>query len=219
MKVIIFGATGMVGAAALIECLEDPDITKVLTVGRRLTGREHPKLEEFVHEDFLDFSAAQERFADYDACLWCLGVSSAGMSEADYRRVTQHFTEAACKAMYAANPQMSVCFVSGSGSDASARGMWQRVKGDAENAVLGMGFARAHAFRPAGILPRKGVVSRVPGYRFAYDYFGWLFALLRKVAPSMVTDSDQLGRALIRVAKNGHAKPILEGVDINAVCD
>jgi uncharacterized protein YbjT (DUF2867 family) len=219
MKVIIFGATGMVGAAALIECLEDPEIEKVLTVGRRPTGRENPKLEELIHEDFLDFSSVRERFAEYDACLWCLGVSSAGMSEAEYRRITQHFTEAACKAMYVANPDMSVCFISGGGSDANARGMWQRVKGDAENSVLGMGFARAHALRPAGIVPRKGVVSRVPSYRFFYNYFGWLLTLIRKVAPGMVTDSDQLGRALIRVAKEGHAKPVLEGADINAVCD
>lgn len=217
LKVVIFGATGMIGAGALIECLEDPDVDKVLAVVRRPTGREHPRLEELIHADFLDFSSVQDRFAGFDACLFCLGVSAQGMSEADYRRITYDISVAAGEALVAANPDMRLCFISGSGTNVDSRQMWARVKGEAEQAMLGMGFESAHMFRPAGILPVKGVVSGVPSYRFMYRYFTWLIKFFGLFAPSSLTNTEDLGKALIRVARQGHAKQILEGKDINAL--
>lgn len=218
MNVIIFGATGMIGEGALIECLEDPAIERVLAVGRRPTGREHPKLEELLHEDFSDFGAVQDRFREFDACLFCLGISSAGMEEDKYRRITLEFTEAASTALVAVNSEMTMCFISGAGTDIDSETMWKRIKGEAERSVLEAGFRRAYNFRPAGIFPRKGVVSGVRSYRIAYALLGWAYPLFKLVASNQVTTTDQLGRALIAVAKGGHAKVTLEGADINSVC-
>lgn len=219
MNVIIFGATGMIGQGALIECLDDPDIENVLAVVRRPTGRTHPKLRELIHQDYLDYSEVEAEFAGYDACLYCLGISAVGMSEADYRRITYDFTVAASEALLRQSPSIRICFISGSGTSAQSRQMWARVKAEAEQALSKIAGDNAHMFRPAGILPRKGVVSGVRSYRIMYTLFGWLFPVLKWLAPNYVTTSDQLGRALVGVAREGHPKTILEGVDINAVCD
>jgi len=217
MNVVIFGATGMIGQGALLECLEDDSIEKVLAIVRRPTGHAHPKLVELIHDDFLDYSAVEERMVGYDACLFCLGISSLGMSEADYRRVTRDFAVAAGRALLRLNPGMRMCFVSGAGTDSSGRQMWARVKSEAEQALLAMPWKSAHMFRPAWITPRKGVVSRVRSYRIMYALLGWASPVLRALAPNQVTTSDHLGRAMIRVARSGHPVEILEGKDINAV--
>ncbi|MCB9764984.1 MAG: epimerase [Alphaproteobacteria bacterium] len=216
MKVILFGATGMIGAGALIECLEDDDVAQVLAVVRRPTGRTHPKLTELIISDFLDYSGVEDQLRGYDACLYALGIASAGMSEADYRRITLDFAVAAGEALLRANPGMRLCFISGAGTDLHSRQMWARVKGEAEQALLAMPWTSAHMFRPALILPRKGVNSGVRSYRILYATLGWAFSLLKAVAPAYITTTEELGRALIHVARDGHPKSILEGADIHA---
>lgn len=219
MNVILFGATGMIGEGALIECLEDPGVARVLAIVRRPTRHAgHPKLTELIHSDYADYAAVQEQLAGYDACLFCLGISSAGMSEADYRRITYDFAVAAGQALLAANPDLVMCFISGAGTDASSSTMWARVKGETEDALLAMPFSRAHMFRPGGIEPLKGVRSGVASYQFFYDWFGWAMPLLHKVAPNSMTTSVRLGQALIRVARDGGPK-VLEGGDINRIGD
>ena len=216
MKVILFGATGMIGEGALIECLEDERVERVLILVRRPTGRSHPKLTEIIHKDFLDYSAVEAQLTGYDACLYCLGISAGGMSEADYRRITYDFTVAAGETLLRLNPEMRMCFISGDGTDVNARAMWARVKGEAEQFLLGQPWKAVHMFRPAAIQPLKGVVSGVRSYRIMYATLGWAFPLFRALAPNKVTTSVILGRALIRVALEGHGKSILDGADINA---
>lgn len=218
-NVVIFGATGMIGSGALLEALDDPRVERVLSVGRRTTGRTHSKLEEITNADFSDLSAHEPTFAEFDTCLFCLGVSSAGMSEADYRRITYDYSVVAGEALLRANTNMTLCFISGSGTDASSSTMWKRIKGEAENAMLEMPWKAAHMFRPAAIVPRRGVVSGVMIYRITYALLGWTYGFWKLVAPNMMTTTDQLGRALLNVGFEGHEKAILEGVDINAVCD
>ncbi len=217
MKVILFGATGMIGEGALIECLDDPEVGQVLAVVRRPTGRSHPKLVELIHQDFADYSGVEEQLSGYDACLFCLGISAGGMSEADYRRITYDFALAAGEALVRLNPAMRLCFVSGSGTDASSQQMWARVKGETEDALLKLPWRSAHMFRPAGIQPLKGVRSGVTSYRVMYAVLGWSLPLLRALLPAYVTTSVILGRALIHVARDGDERTILEGADINAV--
>jgi uncharacterized protein YbjT (DUF2867 family) len=219
VKVIVFGATGMVGQGALRECLLDPDVERVLTVGRRATGQRHPKLEELVHENLWDFSAVEQRLSGYDACFFCLGVASAGMTEEAYTRVTHDIAVAAAKTLVARNPGMTFVFVSGAGTDSSERGrvMWARVKGKAENAVLAMPFKGAYVFRPGFIQPLHGITSRTRAYRVFYAAFGWLFPVLRAVVPGYVTTTEQIGRAMLIAAKRGAPKRVLESRDISAL--
>lgn len=217
MRVVIFGATGMVGAGALLECLDDPRVTSVLAVGRHPTGVRHPKLIEVPHSDFFDYEALQPRFADCDACFFCLGVSSAGMEESAYRRLTHDLTLAAAQAMVAANPRMVFCYVSGEGTDSSERGprMWARVKGKTENDLLRLPFKAAFMLRPAYIQPLRGVRSRTPLYQAFYTVLGFLYPVIRRLAPRYVTTSVNLGLALIRLGVEGYASRIVLTADIN----
>jgi uncharacterized protein YbjT (DUF2867 family) len=219
MKIILFGATGMVGQGALRECLLDPAVEKVLAVGRRATGQRHDKLREIVHEDFLDFSAIEDELAGYDACLYCLGVSSAGMSEPDYHRVTYDVTMAAASALARRNPALTLVYVSGAHTDSTERGrvMWARVKGKTENALLRMPFPAAYMFRPGYIQPLHGIVSRTKLLRVLYALVGPLYPLWKALFPDYVTTTEQLGRAMIQVARHGAARRVLENRDINAL--
>jgi uncharacterized protein YbjT (DUF2867 family) len=217
MKVVIFGATGMVGSGALLECLDDPRVTSVLVVGRSSVGLTHPKLREILHHDFLDYSSIQPQFADRDACFFCLGVSAVGKSEAEYRLLTYDVTRAAAAAMLAVSPRMTFCYVSGQGTDSTERGriMWARVKGKTENALLAMGFKAAYMFRPAAIEARRGVRSKTPMYRTLYRIFDAILPLLRRLLPRYVTTTERVGRALIEVSANGYSTPIVVTDDIN----
>ena len=209
----------MVGAGVLIECLADPQVSSVLAVVRAPTGRSHPKLREAIHTDFLDYTALAPDFAACDACFFCLGVSSAGMSEARYSSLTYDLTLAAAKTLAAANPEAVFCYVSGLGTDSTERGrsMWARVKGRTENALLALPFRAAYMFRPAFIQPKHGVRSRTPSYRAFYTVAAPLYPLLRLLMPRYWTTTENLGRAMIRVASVGYAKPILYSNDINAL--
>ncbi len=215
MKVVLFGSTGMIGSGALLECLDDDGVTAVTSVVRRPTGQSHPKLTEVTCADFADLAPIEDQLAGHDACLWCLGVSAAGMTEEAYRHITVDFTRAAVETLHRLNPELAFCFISGAGTDVDSAQMWARAKGEAEQIVLGAGFARAACFRPAGIQPKRGVVSKTRSYRIMYATLGWLIALLRPVMTGMITDTVTLGRAMIRVAREGSPSPILENKDIN----
>jgi uncharacterized protein YbjT (DUF2867 family) len=184
MKVILFGASGMVGQGVLRECLRDPRVTTVLAVGRSSTAETHAKLRQIVHPDFTDFSSLEAELGGADACFFCLGVSSAGMSEADYRRVTFDFTLAAARTLAKASPGLTFIYVSGTGTDSSARGrsMWARVKGETENALFALPFKRAYMFRPGFIQPMHGVTSRTRLYRLLYAVTTPLFPLVKLVS-------------------------------------
>jgi len=207
----------MVGQAVLRECLLDPEVERVVSVVRRATGAQHPKLREVVHADFHDFTSIAPELAGVDACLFTLGVTSAGMSEQEYRHVTYDITMAAATMLLRVNPQLTFVFVSGAGTDNTERGrvMWARVKGAAENALLRMPFKGAYMFRPAAIQPLHGVRSRTTSYRIAYTVMSPVLPLLRRLFPQHITTTEKLGRAMIEVAKHGGPKQVLESKDIN----
>ena len=217
MRVVLFGGSGMVGQAVLRECLLDPEVERVVSVVRRATGARHPKLREVVHADFHDFTSIAPELTGVDACLFTLGVTSAGMSEQEYRRVTYDITMAAATTLLRLNPQLTFVFVSGAGTDNTERGrvMWARVKGAAENALLRMPFKGAYMFRPAAIQPLHGVRSRTTSYRIAYTVMSPVLPLLRRLFPQYITTTEKLGRAMIAVAKHGAPKQVLESKDIN----
>lgn len=219
MRVLIFGGTGMVGSGVLMEALEHEEVTSVVTLGRRPTGRSHPKLEEIVHDDFFDYAPIRDRLGGFDACFFCLGVSAAGMTEKEYHRLTYDLTLAAAETLVGLNPRMTFCYVSASGADSGEAGrwMWARVRGKIENKLLGMPFKGAYVFRPAFIQPMKGVQSRTRLYALLYGILGPLYPVLRRVFPRYVTDSVTVGRAMVRVVGQGHSDAILENWDINAV--
>jgi uncharacterized protein YbjT (DUF2867 family) len=217
LKVILFGATGMVGQGVLHECLRDPDVDEVLGIGRSAIGQSHPKLREIVCADLFDLSAVEPALPGFDACFFCLGVSSAGMKERDYRRVTFELTLSVAQTLARRSPAMTFIYVSGAGTDSTARGrtMWARVKGETENALLRLPL-RAVMFRPAAIVPLHGITSKTRLYRVAYALTRPLWSILLKLFPQFVTTTEQVGRAMLRVAKHGSPKPILETRDINA---
>jgi len=217
VNVLIFGATGMVGQGALRECLLDPEVGRVLSVGRRATGLRHPKLQELVVSDLLDYGAVQKQLAGYDACFFCLGISSVGMREADYRRVTYDITLAAAKLLVRLNPQMSFIYVSGAGTDSTERGssMWARVKGETENALMRLPFKAAYMFRPGYIQPIGDVQSKTGWVQTAYDIARPLYPMMNRLLPNNSTTTSNLGRAMIQVAAAGYSKHVLYSADFN----
>ena len=219
MNIILFGATGMVGQGVLRECLVDAGVQHVLSIGRRSTAEQHGKLTEFVHEDFFDYSSIESHLAGYDACFFCAGPSSAGMSEEDYSRATYDLTMAAAQTLARRNPFMTFVYVSGAGTDSTEQGrtMWARAKGKTENALLRLPFKAAYMFRPAGIQPLHGIKSRTASYRILYTIAKPVFPALKLILPNHITTTEHLGRAMIRVARNGFSKQILEARDINSV--
>jgi uncharacterized protein YbjT (DUF2867 family) len=219
MRVILFGGTGMVGQGVLRECILDPDVTKVLSVVRSPGGKSHPKLHELVHRDFLDFSNVASELSGYDACFYCLGATSAGKSEAEYTRITYDITVAAGHVLAGMNAGMTFVFVSGAGTDSTEKGrtMWARVKGKAENALFRLPFKAVYAFRPGLIQAMHGVESRTALYRIPYKVLAPFVPWLRRRFPQAITTTEQIGRAMLVVAKRGAPKQILESADINAL--
>jgi len=217
MKILLLGATGMIGQGVLRECLLDPQVTEILAVGRSLSGQTHPKLREILHQDFFDFSAIEAELSGLDACFFCLGVTSAGLTEEAYRRVTHDLTLAAARTLSRLNPGMTFIYVSGAGTDSTERGriMWARVKGQTENALLRLPFKAVYLFRPGLIQPLHGISSSTRLYRILYRVLGPFLPLLKAVAPDSLTTTEQLGKAMIHAALQGTPKPVLETRDIN----
>ena len=219
MNVVLFGATGMVGQGVLRECLLDKEVQYVLSIGRSMTGQHHPKLRELVHQNFLDFSPVEAELSGFDVCFFCLGVSSAGMTEERYQRVTYDITMAAAHTVLRLNPKMTFIYVSGMGTDSTERGrsMWARVKGKTENALLRLPFKAQYMFRPALIQPLHGIRSKTKLYRAFYKILGPIYPLMKALLPRYVTTTEQLGRAMIKVGKQGAPKSVLENWDINGL--
>lgn len=219
MKVILFGATGMVGQGVLRECLRDPDVTDVLTVGRSAIGQRNAKLREIVTTDFLDLSAIESELSGCDACFFCLGVTSLGLSEERYRHLTYDITMAVARTLARLNPGMTFVYVTGAGADSTERGrvMWARVKGKTENDLLKLPFKAAYMFRPGAIQPLHGIRSKTAWVQAIYVATAPLLTLMHRVAPKYVTTTEQVGRAMLGVAKRGYPKKVLESDDINRV--
>lgn len=218
MRVVLFGASGMVGSGVLHECLADARVGEVLTVGRTVTGSAHPKRRDLLRDDFLDYRDLRADFRGADACFFCLGVTAVGKSEAEYHRLTYDITLAAATTMAEVAPGSVFCYVSGQGTDSSERGriMWARVKGKTENALLRLPL-RAYMLRPGYIHPMDGVVSRTRVYRVFYRLMGPLYPVIRRLAPDSVTTSQEVGRCMIELAARGFDRPVLEVRDINRV--
>ncbi len=217
MKVILFGATGMVGQGVLRECLVDPGVERVLVVGRSPTGQQNAKLKEILHADFFDFSAIESELTGYDACFFCLGVSSVGMEEQRYRHLTYDLTLATATMLARLNPDMVFTYVTGRGTDSTEQGsrMWARVKGKTENDLLKLPFKAAYMFRPAGIQPLYGVRSKTAWINAIYVVASPLLARLARTSPQYMTTTERVGRAMISVARDGYPKRVLESEDIN----
>ena len=217
MNVLIFGATGMVGRGVLRECLLDDRVQRVLVVGRSSLGQQHEKLREIVQQNLFDISAIGPELASMNACFFCLGVSSAGMSEEKYTHVTYDLTMSVAETLARLNPGMTFVYVTGAGTDSTERGrvMWARVKGRTENALLRLPFKAAFMFRPAAIIPLHGITSRTRWYRILYAGTRPLWPMLRRFAPDYVTTTERVGQAMINVAAQGYPKRILENPDIN----
>jgi uncharacterized protein YbjT (DUF2867 family) len=208
----------MVGAGVLTECLDDPRVRSVLVVGRKPCGVAHSKIREIIRSDFFDYSDARAALKGYDACFFCLGVSSAGMTEAAYHRLTYELTLSAAGVLADLNPGLTFCYVSGEGTDSTERGrfMWARVKGKTENHLLRMPF-KAYMFRPGFIQPLKGVRSKTRLYQAMYDVLAPLYPLLKRLAPNHLTTTENMGRAMIQAAASGYSKHVLENPDINTL--
>jgi uncharacterized protein YbjT (DUF2867 family) len=219
MKVILLGASGMVGQGVLRECLLDPAVEAVLSIGRRPSGVVHAKLEERTLPDLADIDSLGAALEGFDACLDSLGISSFRLSESEYTAQTYDLTLAIAKALLARNPGLTFVYVSGAGTDASERGrvMWARVKGRTENALRAMPFKAAYLFRPGIIEPLHGIRSRTAAYRVIYALLRPLFPLMRRAWPGSITTTEQLGRAMLRAAREGAPTEVLDTAAINAL--
>jgi len=219
MNVLLFGSTGMVGQGVLRECLLDPGVASVVSIGRSPTGVSHPKLREILHTDLTNYAPIESELSGFDACFFSLGISSAGLNEEQYSRVTYDITLRAAETLARLNPAMTFVYVSGQGTDSSEHGriMWARVKGRTENALLRLPFKDAFMFRPGIIVPRFGARSRTALYRIPYTLTRPLLPLLLRAFPNHVLTTDEIGRAMIVVARHGAPKPILETRDIRSL--
>jgi uncharacterized protein YbjT (DUF2867 family) len=216
MDVLILGATGMVGQGVMRECLLDPGVNRVVTLGRHATGNAHPKLREIVHADLFHLQPIEEQLTGLDACFYCLGATAAGKSERQYARINYDMTLAVAETLARIDPGMTFVYVSGQGTDSSERGrtMWARVKGRTENALLRLPFKAAYMLRPGIILPMHGIKSKTTLYRVFYSLMTPLYPVLRKFFPRAITTTEHVGRVMLRLARSGYSKPVLETADI-----
>ncbi|MCO6492850.1 MAG: NAD-dependent epimerase/dehydratase family protein [Phaeodactylibacter sp.] len=212
IKTIITGATGMVGEGVLHQCLRHPNVEAVLVINRRPCEVQHEKLREIIHKDFHNLSPIEGQLAGYNACYFCLGVSSVGMEEADYYHLTYNLTLHMANTLARLNPDMTFCYVSGAGTDSSEQGrsMWARVKGKTENGLQKLPFKGTYMFRPGYIHPMPGMKNTLT----AYKVLGFLYPVFKALFPKYVVKLEEIGQAMINVTKRGFDKPVLECVDI-----
>lgn len=211
IKAIITGATGMVGEGVLLECLQHPDVEQVLVINRKPGGVTHPKLREIIHADFFNLAPIESQLTGYNACFFCLGVTSVGLKEPEYHRLTYDLTLHAAQLLARLNPDMTFCYVSGAGTDSTTQGriMWARVKGATENALMQLPFKRAYMFRPGFMKPTSGA-KNVKSY---YRYLAWLYPIGRALYPAGFSTLQELAQAMIKAVNSGYEKPILEVQD------
>jgi uncharacterized protein YbjT (DUF2867 family) len=219
MRVLIFGATGMVGQGVLRECLQASDVELVQTFGRAPTGQQHPKLREVVHAEMWHYEGIDEQLSDFDACFFCIGVTSSGMGEKTYTHLTYDMTLAAAETLARLNPRMVFVYVSGAGADSSetSRIMWERVRGKTENALLKLPFRGVYIFRPGMIQPLDGIKSKTAAYRIFYSLAKPVLPLLRSALPKHVLTTRQVGQAMLAVVRSGAQKRVLESADISVL--
>jgi uncharacterized protein YbjT (DUF2867 family) len=217
MKVLLFGATGMVGRGVLRECLQATDVESICAVGRSALAVQSPRLRQILHADLFNLQCLEAQLADFDACFFCLGVSSSGMKEADYERVTYQLSLGVAEALSRVAPGMTFIYVSGAGTDSTEKGrvMWARVKGRTENALLRLPL-KSFLFRPGFIAPMDGIESRTPLYRITYKLLAPIQPLLQWALPSLVLSTREIGQSMLAVARHGYQKPVLEIKDIRA---
>ena len=219
MKVLLLGATGMVGQGVLRECLLADDVTEVVALGRTPTGQQHPKLHDLVHADLFDCHAVEAQLSGFDAGFFCIGVTSSGMAETEYARLTHDLTLAVAQTLARLNPSMCFVYVSGAGADSSETSttMWKRVRGRLENALQRLPFRAVYIFRPGIIQPLHGIRSKTDAYRWFYALSRPLLPLLRALMPTVVLSTEVVGRAMLAVVRYGAPKPVLEAADISAL--
>jgi uncharacterized protein YbjT (DUF2867 family) len=215
MRILIFGTSGMVGQGAMREALLDTRVSEVLSVVRAPLGKSCAKLTEIVLPDLTRIAGIADRLTGFDACFFCLGVSSLGMSEADYTRITHDLTMTIAEVLLPRNPAMTFIYVSGLGTDRDSRQMWPRVKARTEDALAAMGFKAAFAFRPGFIQPLHGVTSKTSWYAAIYALTGPISGALTRWFPGFATTTERLGRAMINVVASGYPLGTLENADIN----
>ncbi len=213
IKAIITGATGMVGEGVLHECLQHPAVESVLVINRKPCGVTHPKLTEIIHPDFFDLSAIESQLSGYKACFFCLGVSSIGMKEPEYTKITYDLTMNFARTLSKLNSDMTFCYVSGAGTDSTEKGkmMWARVKGKTENDLMKLPFKTVFAFRPSFMLPTKGLKNALPFYK----YIAWLYPIVHPMFPNYFGTLKDVGMAMINCAIFGNNKKVLEARDIS----
>ena len=214
VRAIITGSTGMVGEGVLHEALNSNQVEHVLVVNRRPCGVSHPKLKEVIHSDFHNLAPIEAQLQNYNACFFCLGVSSVGMKEPEYKRMTYDLTLHFANTLLAKNPDLTFCYISGAGTDSSEKGrqMWARVKGKTENALLKLPFKSSYMFRPAFIEPTKGLKNTLK----LYNYVGWMIPIMRVISPNYISSLKDIGQAMIK-ATTGYAKRVLEVKDIKSL--
>ncbi|MDF7810402.1 NAD-dependent epimerase/dehydratase family protein [Hymenobacter sp. YC55] len=215
LRVILTGASGMVGEGVLLECLRNPEVEQVLVLGRRASGITHPKVKELLHADFQNLSAIGTQLVGFNACFYCAGISSVGVTKQEYERITYDLTLHVAETLVRLNPNMTFVFVSGVGTDSREKSTqhWARVKGRTENALLRLPFRHAYMFRP-------GFMRATPGQRNVlklYKYLGWLYPIMRKLTPNLVSTMSEVGVAMIKAAQEGYPKSILEVRDMVAL--
>ena len=218
LKVIITGATGMVGEGVLYECLHHADVEEVLVITRNPCGYSHPKLTEIIHGNFLDLSSLSDRLKGYNACYFCLGVTSLGKNETEYTRLTYTLTMNFATTLATLNPDMTFCYISGAGTDSSEKGrtMWARVKGKTENDLMKLPFSHVYNFRPAGIIPFLPLKPSQTFYK-TFRYVGWLLSVMKVITPNFIVTLKDLAAAMINSSLTGYSKNILEVKDIKVL--
>lgn len=216
MKVLIFGASGMVGQGVLHECLAAPDVSQITAVGRAPLEPSHSKLQQVVLEDLAALDTVNADLEGYDACFFCLGVSSSGMSEEAYRKLTYDLTLHVASLLVRLNPEMTFVYVSGAGTDSSemGRSMWARVKGKTENALQKLPFRGVYLFRPGIIQPLHGIQSKTQTYRRFYSIVSPLLSLIRRVFPGSIVTTDDIGRAMLNAVRRNGGRVVVEAKDI-----